>query len=194
MSLSLIRGLTASVISNVSSLKRQSKRLHKYSNEVFGQSFTLEQCQEAIAKANGFYKWSDVTDLAGKFSSDKSSPFWTIKTRNDVHESVLAALVRVNMDINAEHPVVITGDKESALIGTCLWLEAISLRKLPGLILVETDNLTVEDTEIGKAFMSLGKDEEFSRFRVIDARQKNLAVSISTTVRDWVWAVRYIAL
>lgn len=192
MSLSLIRGLTASVISNVSSLKRQSKRLHKYSNEVFGQSFTLEQCQEAIAKANGFYKWSDVTDLAGKFSSDKSSPFWTIKTRNDVHESVLAALVRVNMDINAEHPVVITGDKESALIGTCLWLEAISLRKLPGLILVETDNLTVEDTEIGKAFMSLGKDEEFSRFRVIDARQKNLAVSISTTVRDWVWAVGYV--
>lgn len=189
MTFSLIRGLTASVLSNVSSLKRQSKRLHKHSKEVFGQTFTIEQCQEAIARANGFFKWSDVTDLAGKFSSDKSSPYWTINSRSNLHESVLSALVRVSVDINENHPIVITGDADASLVGVSLWLETISLRKIPGLILIDTDKLTVEDTDIGKAFKSLGKDEEFSRFRVIDTREMNIPFSISTTVKSWVRAI-----
>lgn len=187
---SFIRGLTASITRNTSSLKRQAKRLFKASPTVFGVQFTLEQCQEAIANANGFKCWNDVVNLSHKYGSDKSNPFWVIQSRNDDHEKVLSALVSVGADAIEHRPLAVLGELDkAALVATCLWFENISHQKTPGLILIETDHATVEDTEIGRAFTLLDRHDELSRFRVIDARQSVIPVDISALPRDWARAI-----
>lgn len=183
---SLIRGLTASISSNVSALKRQAKRLQKASPEIFGHQITIEQAQEAVARANGFYHWAEINELSVKAGADRSTPFWHVFGRNDLHGKILDALVCAEVDLNENGPIVLLGEPcEAALPATCLFAEMISARKEPGLILIETDQPTLQETAVGSSISLLGLDESFSHFRVIDAREKTLPVAISATPEVW---------
>lgn len=184
---SLLRGLTASIGTNISALKRQAKRLHKAAPTIFDQPVTIDQCQDAIAYAIGFRGWSEVNEVGIKSGNDKNIPFWHIFSRNDAHTAILNALIETEINLNENGPVAILGkanDVASPAIG--LWVESISVRNIPGLILVNTDKPTLQDTVLGSAISILELDEIFSQCRVIDARESTLPVSISATPDVWI--------
>lgn len=190
MNIPFLRGLTASIGSNVATLKKQAKRMHKSAPVIFGQPVSLEQCQEAIAHAIGFQRWADVSDLAIKAGADRSIPFWRIQSRNDSHATILSALTESQLELNENGAIVLLGTPENtAETAVCLWVESISARGEPGLILVNTKHQTLQDTSLGDAITSLGLREEFAQFRVIDAREKTLPVAICGTPSGWVNAI-----
>lgn len=190
MNLSFIRGLTASILSNVSSLRKQAKRLQKAAPELLGRQLTLEECQEIVARTNGFKQWSDINELAVKTGADRSCPSWHIFSRNNFHEKILAALTGLEVDLLPDRPLVILGKpRDVAATATCLWAELISVRKVPGLLLIETLNQTVQDTALWEAITALGITEIFDRFRVIDAREKKIPVAVTATASHWVDAI-----
>ncbi|NVZ72578.1 MULTISPECIES: hypothetical protein [Pseudomonas] len=190
MAISLIRSLTASVIRNVSALKRDAKRLQKHSQLVFGTEYPLKVCQHAVAVSRGFRSLADVENLAHRLGMDKEAPFWTILGRNDTHQDVLNALYRLNLEYTENGPVVFTGGQiHSVLPALVLFLEQMSLKKLPGLILVETEAPSIQDTFIFDGIKKLGVEEVLEGFRSLDLRDRNLPVSLSTEARWWAKAI-----
>ena len=190
MAISLIRSLTASVMRNVSALKRDAKRLQKHSQHVFGVEYSLKVCQHAMAVSRGFRSLGDVEHLAQRLGMDKSAPFWTIVARNDAHQNVLDALYRLNIEYTENGPLVFAGEQHHSMLPSLvLFLEQMSFKKLPGLIIVETEVSSIQDTLLFDAVRTLGVEEIFDGFRSVDLREKNLPVSISTEARWWVKAI-----
>ncbi|MBU3626025.1 hypothetical protein ICN48_07235 [Polynucleobacter sp. JS-Safj-400b-B2] len=190
MSMSFIRGLTASVLSNFSNIKRQVKRLQKDSLRVVGRQLSIEECQELIAAINGYKKWADISEIAIRTSADRSQPFYRILSRSDFHEKILSGLIDCELELNDSKPLVFLGSQcHAAIPAYCLWLETISAQRNPGLILIETDKQAIQETELWSAISSLGLEEVTNRFRVIDTREKVLQVSISATPRGWVRSI-----
>lgn len=190
MAITLIRSLTSSVIRNVSTLKRDAKRLQKHSALVFGTEFPLKVCQHAVAVSRGFHSLAEVEKLGQRLGMDKQAPFWKILGRNDTHQSVLNALYRLNLEYTENGPVVFTGEQHHSILpALVLFLEQMSLMNLPGLILVETEASTVQDTLIFDAVQQLGMEEQLEGFRSLDLRESNLPVALSTSARCWVDAI-----
>lgn len=190
MSISFIKGLTASILSNFSTIKRQVKRLHKESPRLLGRQLTTDECQEVIAAINGYRRWADLAEIGIRTGVDRSLPPYSIQSRNDIHESCLSTLVDFELELDESKPVVVLGQhKEAALPAYCLWAETISARRTPGLVLIETDKPTLQDTALWEAITALGLDEAATRFRVIDAREKTLPVAVTATARGWADAV-----
>lgn len=186
MALSLLRGLTANLLSNVSGLKKQAKRLHKAAPSVFGHDVALDTCQEAIARAHGFERWSDVSEIALRAGIDRSLPFWYIHSRNDFHEKLVAAAVTAGMELWNDQPLALLGDPDAvAPMALCLWSGFMSIRKVPGILLINTEHPSFEDTALGKAVNQLGLDDIYSRFRVIDARERRIPGAVSATATSW---------
>ncbi|HGN3115206.1 TPA: hypothetical protein ACKRQV_001290 [Pseudomonas aeruginosa] len=189
MSMSFIKGLTASILSNFSSIKRQVKRLQKESERLVGRKLAVEECQEIVAAINGYRRWADISEISVRTGVDRSAPPYTILSRSDAHEKVLSVLVDFDLELDESKPLVFLGDlKYSATPAYCMWAETISARRVPGLILVETEQETLQDTALWQAIESLGLQETASQFRVIDAREKVLQVAITATPRGWVGA------
>ncbi len=69
MDFSFLKALGASVRGQVSSLKAQSKRLHAASAKTFGQTYSIEICRDAVAVANGYRNWEEVSKLAANIGS-----------------------------------------------------------------------------------------------------------------------------
>lgn len=190
MAITLIRSLTATVVRNVTALKRDAKRLQKHSGHVFGTEYPLKVCQQAVAVSRGFKSLSDVENLAQRLGMDKQAPFWTILGRNDRHQDVLNAIYRLGIEYTENGPVVFTGEQEHSIdAALVLFFEQMSLKKLPGLILVETEAASLQDTIIYGAIKRLGAEDVLDGFRSLDLRDRNLPVSISTEARWWVEAI-----
>ncbi|PIB41177.1 hypothetical protein AOA59_25235 [Pseudomonas sp. 2822-15] len=190
MAISLIRSLTASVVRNVSALKRDAKRLQKHSKLVFGTEYPLKVCQHAVSVSRGFRSLADVENLAQRLGLDKEAPFWTIVGRNDIHQDALNALYRLSLEYTENGPVVFLGEQTHSIVpALVLFIEQMSLRKLPGVILVETEASSIQDTLVLEAVEKLGYEEIFDGFRCLDLRDQNLPVSLSTEARCWVSAI-----
>lgn len=190
MAISLIRSLTASVVRNVSALKRDAKRLQKHSKLVFGTEYPLKVCQHAVSVSRGFRSLADVENLAHRLGLDKDAPFWTIIGRNDTHQDALNALYRLGLEYTENGPIVFLGDQKHSIIpALVLFHEQMSLGKRPGLILVETEASSIQDTLIFEGVKNLGLEEVFDGFRCLDLRDKNLPVSLGTEARCWVDAI-----
>jgi len=187
MAISLIRSLTASVVRNVSALKRDAKRLQKNSHLVFGTEYPLKVCQHAVAVSRGFRSLADVEDLSRRLGLEKNAPFWTILGRSDNHQSALNALYQLGLEYSENGPVVFTGNQRHSIApALALLFEEMSTRKLPGLILVETQAGSIQETLVYEGIKALGVDEIFDGFRSLDLRDKNLPVSLCTGPRCWV--------
>ncbi|WP_429482532.1 hypothetical protein [Paraburkholderia youngii] len=184
--MSIIRSLTASVTRNVAGLKRDAKRLHKHSADVFGTQYPLLTCQRAMAVARGFKSLGDVEQLAVRLGVDRDAPFYTIRGRNDAHEAVLDALFRLQLELTEGKPVVLLGEQKHAILpALVLFLEQMSFIKRPGLILIETEAASRQDTVLQDAVEKLGVGEIVDGFRTLDLRDKNLPMSLSTSARWW---------
>jgi hypothetical protein len=187
MAISLIRSLTASVTRNVSTLKRDAKRLQKHSMAVFGTEYPLSTCQRAVAVSRGFKSFAEVENLVRRLGIDKNIPFWTILSRNDAHQEVLSALYQLEIQLTENGPVVFTGKQEAAILpALVLFLEEMSAKRKPGLIMIETDAAAAQDTHVFAAVEKLGFGEMFAGFRSLDLRDKNLPVALDTEARCWV--------
>ncbi len=190
MAISLIRSLTVSVVRNVSALKRDAKRLQKHSELVFGTEYPLKVCQHAVSVSRGFRSLADVENLARRLGLDKDAPFWTILGRNDTHQNILSALYRLSLEYTENGPIVFTGEQKHSIVpALVLFLEQMSSMKLPGVILVETDASSIQDTLLFDGIQKLGFEEIFDGFRSLDLRDRNLPVSLSTEARCWVNAI-----
>ena len=190
MDFSFLKALAASVRSQVSSLKSQSKRLHTASLKLFGQAYPIEVCREAVAVANGYRSWREVQNLAANVGQDKSLPAWHIHNRTDLHEACLKALIQTDVEMSESHPVVMLGPLENAALpAVCLWIEQISHRKVPGCIVIETNEATFQKTHVGQAAKALGLADLFQRFRVIDAREPSIALAMTGTAMEWIDAL-----
>ncbi|MHB0842916.1 hypothetical protein ACYCGP_08750 [Stutzerimonas nitrititolerans] len=191
MAISLIRSLTASVVRNVSALKRDAKRLHKNSHLVFGTEYPLKVCQHAVAVSRGFRSLEDVENLSRRLGLEKDAPFWTILGRSDNHQAALNALYQLGLEYSENGPLVFTGNQRHSIVpALALLFEEMSARKLPGLILVETQAGSVQETLVYDGIKALGIDEIFDGFRSLDVREKNLPVSLCTGPRCWASAIR----
>lgn len=185
-----IRSLTSTAARNVSALKRDAKRLQKHSEGVFGVKYPLKTCQQAVAVSRGFRSLADVERLAHRLGLDKNAPFWTFKGRNDLHQDVLNAICRLELELSENHPVVLTGEqKHSALPALVLFMEEMNQRKIPGLILVETEASCLQDTVLFEQVLGLGFESILDGFRSLDLRESNVPVSISAESRVWTDAV-----
>ncbi|WP_247351348.1 hypothetical protein [Ralstonia pseudosolanacearum] len=190
MATSLLRSLAASIRLNISTVQREAKRLHKASPEVFGQDYPLSTCQKAVARAKGFSSWEELRKVAARFGVDRTLPFWYVHSRNDYHEAIVEALFSVELDSSENGPVVFLGDaKEAAPVALTMLIEEMSRRRVPGLILIETDAQTVQDTDLQRAAAQLGLEETLSAFRTVDLRERNLQVAISASTRYWIESI-----
>ncbi|MBD8808559.1 hypothetical protein [Pseudomonas syringae] len=190
MAFSLIRSLTASVVRNVSALKRDAKRLQKNSQLVFGTEYPLKVCQHAVAVSRGFRSLTDVENISRRLGLDKNAPFWTVRGRSDNHQAALSALYQLGLEYSENGPVVFTGNQRHSIVpALTLLFEEMSTRKLPGLILVETQAESVQETLVYDGVKALGFDEIYEGFRSLDLREKNLPVSLCTESRCWVSAI-----
>ena len=186
MEFSFLRAMRASIRFTLASLKRDAKRLQRAAAEVFGQSYSLAQCQEALARARGFRTWHEAETVLKRGGRDRSLPSWTILSRNDAHEAALAALVGSELEMNEVGSVVFLGaPDEAAAPALCLWAETMSAMEKSGLILLNTKARSFQDTALGRAAADLGLDDVVGEFRFLDAREMNLGVSLSTSGRDW---------
>lgn len=191
MDFSFLKALAGSARSQVSNLKSQSKRLHDISPEVFGQSFSKQVCNEAVARSNGFRNWREVESLASNIGVDRSLPAWHIHSRNKLHEICLHALIETDVEVSEMRPVIALGDILHASIpAVCLWAEQISARKVPGVIAIDTSISTFQKTPIGIAAKKLGLADIVQKFRVIDAREPSVALALSGTAREWRDAIK----
>ncbi|HHK4496034.1 TPA: hypothetical protein ACQT17_006263 [Pseudomonas aeruginosa] len=190
MALSLIRSLTASASRNISALKRDAKRLQKNSFLVFGTEYPLKVCQNAVAVSRGFRSLADVDKLEQHIGMNRNAPFWVIRGRNDTHQGVLEALYCLDLEYTENGPVVFTGNqKHSILPALVLFLEQMSFKKLPGLVLIETKETSIQTTHIFDAIEKLEVEETLNKFRFLDLRDRNLPVSLSTEARCWIESI-----
>ncbi len=186
MDFSFLKALAATVRGQVSSLKSQTKRLQAASLEVFGQPYPIEVCRTAVAIANGYRNWGEVQNLANNVGQDRTLPAWHIKTRSDAHQACLMALVETDVEMSDSFPVVVLGDCEHAAIpAVCLWIEQISMRKVPGVIVIDTTEVTFQKTHLGVAVKALGLKDLVHRFRVIDARGPCVPLAMTATPMQW---------
>ncbi len=99
-------------------------------------------------------------------------------------------LYQLGLEYSENGPVVFTGNqRHSILPALALLFEEMSTRKLPGLILVETQAGSIQETLVYDGIRALGVDEIFEGFRSLDLRDKNLPVSLCTGSRCWVSAI-----
>ena len=182
MPFSFVRAFAASRRFNISTIKKEAKRLQKASAEVFGQVYSLNICQEAIARAHGLRNWQDIINFEKRIGRDKSLPFWHIDSRNDFHERLLKSLLLAEVETNE----TFIGKREHAIApALCLWSEEISYARVPGVILVDTKAQSVQDTMLWEQVKNLNLDDLFLQFRSIDTRVGCLPVSIRTQALDW---------
>ncbi|AME28660.1 hypothetical protein [Burkholderia sp. PAMC 26561] len=192
MALSLIRGLTTSVVRNFASLKRDAKRLQKHSQQVFGTSYPLTTCQHAIAVSRGFKSLADIERLGSRLGLERNAPFWTIQSRNDTHQEVLEAIYRLELEVSENGPVAMLGKQAHAILpALVLFFEEMSFKKMPGLLLIETGAQAVQDTLVATAIAQLGMEATFEGFRALDLRETALPVALDTGARYWVSALMY---
>lgn len=187
MSFSFLKSLNASVRNYTSSIKTQAKRLHAASESVFGNSYSVEVCNEAVARANGFRNWKEVSNLAKETGQDRLTPFWFLEHRTPEHAGYLDAFIKTDLEMSESVPVVILGSIEhSTTVATALWTEQISNRQEPGVIVIETDAPTYQKTPVWDSAKYLGLKPIFEKFRVVDARSKYLSFLIN--LNPWQWA------
>ncbi|MDL5034290.1 hypothetical protein QRD43_20480 [Pelomonas sp. APW6] len=191
MSMSLLRALANSARSHLAALKSQARKLHAAAPDVFGHSVPLDVCQQAIARANGFRAWTEVTRLAEQVGQDRSQPAWTIHHREPLHEQCLQALYTADVELDESRAVVMLGSPEHAAVpAVCLWAEQISAQRMPGVIVIDTQAATYQKSPVGQAAKALGLAEIFQSFRVVDTRAPSLHLVLEGRARAWVSAIR----
>jgi hypothetical protein len=188
--MSILHGISAAILKNVSSVKKQASRLHKSSERIFGKAYTLAQCQEAVAVANGFRSWADVLNVSKRFSSSNEAPFWHLTERNDFQEKYLKVILQSRLSEVIDKNLFITGDDEKACeLATSFWFERISFEKKPGLMVIDTNKQNLEDTAVGVSIQKMEIEDVMMRIRVIDTREKTLNVAISAKADYWHQAI-----
>lgn len=186
MDFSLLRALRASVRLTLTTLKRDSKRLQRTSEDVFGTRYTLSICQEAYARARGFRNWHEAETILKRGGRNPDTHFWKIVSRNDLHEAVFSSIVTADLEMSENGPVCFFGPQEdAALPALCLWIEALSMAEVPGVLLVDTTAPALQDTTVWKSVVALNLESLFDEFRYIDARSDNIPLAFSTTSKDW---------
>lgn len=186
MDFSLLRALRASVRLTLTTLKRDSKRLQRTSEEVFGTRYALSICQEAYARARGFRNWHEAETILKRGGRNPDTPFWKIDSRNDLHEAVFSSIVTADLEMSENGPVCFFGPQENAVLpALCLWTEALSMAEVPGVLLVDTTAPALQDSMMWKSVVALNLESLFDEFRYIDARADNIPLAFSTTSRDW---------
>lgn len=190
MDFSFLRALTASVRLTLATSKKDVKRLQKATPELFGREFPLSVCQEAYARARGFRHWHELEQVAQRLSRDREMPFWSITSRNDFHESVLSAIVQSELEMTENGPVVFLGNSADSVVpALCLWAEEISAARVPGVILIDSHAMSVQDTALWEVVDRFGLATMFSDFRIIDTREASIPLAISTTAFSWTRAL-----
>ncbi|WP_231656428.1 hypothetical protein [Pseudomonas californiensis] len=171
MSTSLSRLLTLQAVRNLTSLKRDAKRLQKKSQQVFGTEHSLAVCQQAMAVSRGFTSLATLEALSDRLGMNRRNLFWTLTGRSDAHQAVLDTLFRLDLDFADVGPLVFIGQQQHALRpALILLLERMSAMARPGLILIESTAAAIQDTALFKAATELelhetlmGDTDGFSR-------------------------------
>lgn len=190
MELSFLKAIAASVRGQTSSLKNQAKRLHTSSSKLFGTAYPLATCQEAVAVANGYRNWLAIEKLARTVGQDRSLPQWHIHHRSALHETFVKALVETDSEMSMLRPTVILGDvSHASLAAVCLWAEQISVRSVPGVVVIDTKERTFQKTPVGRAAAKLGMADMFQDFRIIDARLPSIALALTASPSQWIDAL-----
>jgi hypothetical protein len=171
---------------NLTAIKRQAKRLQKASAEIFGQEFPLSTCQQAVARSHGFQHWHEAERVLSRIGADRTNIWWTLDHRSDRHQEYLEAIVTLEIELSLDKPVAFFGQAEHAAVPALrLFMEEMSYRQMPGLILVETDQLAVQDTALWPAVTMLGHEAWFKNFRCLDLRERTLPVAITASPEEW---------
>lgn len=185
---SLIQRLSSTGYSKYLSIKKQAKRLQKAAPGILGQEFPLHKCQEAIARSHGYSNWHELTTHAQAEGLDKDAPFWRIRARNDVHEAILEALIDGEIALG-EKTIILEGKLETTpaiyTVALTLFLEEISSRKIPGLVLVDTRFNSFQETTAWEAVERIGMEDTFNKFAHVDLRDRDMDFCFLATPREW---------
>lgn len=182
---SLLRSLTAAFRIDQATMKRDAKRLQRATGDVFGQSFPLQTCQEAVARMRGAKSWNDALQLSSRAA--KTLPTWFTASQNDVYQAALEALTGLEVETREDAACLFAGSlQDSAVPALALWAAEMVWRKVPGLILVDTQRSTVQDTPIWAAATKLDLVDVLHSCRFLDMRQARCPVGLSADGRSWI--------
>jgi hypothetical protein len=177
----LLHGLSIIVATNLSALRRQVKRLQKGSLPILGRELTHNEAQELIAVANGFDNWEAAKAVAFIIRRDRSMPFWSLRGRSDLQQRVLVSLLNTDISLSKNGPLVFLGQCDAAALpAAALFAEEISMRRVPGVIFINSAAASFDDTALGDAFTRLGLSEIVNQFRAVDLRENTRPVVINT--------------
>lgn len=156
----------------------------------FGTNFFAGACDLGRSYlVNGFARLkslADVPRLTQQIGNNRNSPFFTFNSRNDCHQALLEALEQVQLDYVEGRPVVMLGEQKHAILpALVLLLEQMNFKKRPGLILIETEAPTRQDTVLQGAIEKLGVGDIVDNFRALDLREGTIPMSLGTSARLW---------
>jgi len=187
---SLVRSITAAFRIELSTLKRDAKRLQRATPEVFGQVFPLQKCQEAVARMRGAKSWTEALKSASRAAGEM--PTWFEQRHNDAFEAHVAALGTLEVETREDAACVMKGDLPDAIgPALALWAQEMVWRRVPGLVLIDTKKDTVQDTAVGRAAVRLDLADVLHSCRTMDLRQSRCPVALSAGGRDWLNSLTY---
>jgi hypothetical protein len=139
--------------------------------------------------ANGFARLRSLADpqrFSQQIGVDRNAPFFALNSRNDAHQAILEALDRSQLDYVEGGPIVMLGEQKHAILpALVLLLEQMNFKERPGLILIETEAPTRQDTVLQGAIEKLGVSEIVDNFRALDLREGTIPMSLGTSARWW---------
>jgi hypothetical protein len=184
------RSLAAAFRIDLSTLKRDAKRLHRAAPEVFGQGFPLNRCQEAVARMRGHKSWDEALLAASKAAS--KIPPWLEPKHNDAYQAMLGALATLEVETREDAGCLFRGElSDSVPPALVLWSQEMIWRKVSGLVLIDTRAATVQDTALWPAATHLGLTDVLQACRVLDLRESRCPVALSARGRDWLTSLRF---
>ena len=187
---SLVRSIAAAFRIELSTLKRDAKRLQRATPEVFGQAYPLQKCQEAVARMRGAKSWHDALKSASKAAGE--APPWFEQRHNDAFEAHIAALGTLEVETREDAACVMKGELRDTIgPALVLWAQEMVWRRVPGLILIDTDKDTVQDTAVGPAAAKFDLVDVLHACRTLDLRQSRCPVALSAQGRVWLNSITY---
>lgn len=187
---SLFRAMLARSRFNLRSLQKQARNLQRASAEVFGVNYPLARCQEAIAAAHGLGSWNGVARMLRLTGADQEEPIWALFHRSPLHIEVAAAIMRGEIPHDPYANTLLYGDAQMAMIvAVTAWIEEMNQRTLPGLLLVDTEAKSFEESAVWPAIGALGLGELFDGFRSVDTRLNHLPGRVYAEAPVWRQAI-----
>ncbi|WP_395826444.1 hypothetical protein [Elstera sp.] len=122
--------------------------------------------------------------------ADRDTPIWAIDHRSPLHVAIDAALMQGEIPHDPHANTLLYGIADTALnVAMTAWVEEMNQRSLPGLLLIDTEARSLEESSVWGSVDALGLVELMNGFRCLDTRLNHLPGRIYANAVVWRQAI-----